>query len=66
MVFIGIYFTILLIISILSSGLKTWCLVKVSGVSMLEKPLKNINPKFDEYVKRISAFIPWFRKTINA
>ncbi len=50
---------------VLSAVLMSWLLVKVSGVSMLEKYLKNTKPGFDEYVKRTSAFIPWFPKTIN-
>jgi steroid 5-alpha reductase family enzyme len=51
--------------AILSAVLMTWLLVKVSGVAMLEKTLVNTKPGFSEYVKRTSAFIPWFPKTTN-
>jgi len=50
---------------VLSSVLMTWLIVKVSGVAMLERTMKNTKPGFEEYVKRTSAFVPWFPKTIN-
>jgi steroid 5-alpha reductase family enzyme len=42
----------------------TWLIIKVSGVSMLERTMKNTKPGFEDYVKRTSAFIPWFPKKI--
>jgi steroid 5-alpha reductase family enzyme len=42
--------------------LMTLLLVKVSGVAMLEKTLKDKGPAFSEYKRRTSAFIPWFPK----
>lgn len=47
---------------LLSSLLMTLLIVKVSGVSLLEKTLKNTKPKYKEYVEKTSAFIPWFPK----
>jgi steroid 5-alpha reductase family enzyme len=47
---------------VLSSVLMTWLIVKVSGVSMLERTMKNTKPGFEDYIKRTSAFIPWFPK----
>jgi len=50
-------------IPVLSAILMTWLILKVSGVSMLEKTLINTKPGFGEYIKRTNAFIPWFPKT---
>jgi len=47
---------------ILSSLLMTWLIIKISGVSMLERTMKNTKPGFEEYVKRTNAFFPWFPK----
>ena len=49
---------------VLSALLMSWLLIKVSGVSMLEKTLVNSKPGFDEYAKQTSAFFPWLPKTI--
>ena len=43
---------------ILMSGL----LLRVSGVSLLEKTLKETKPGYAEYVETTSEFIPWFPK----
>ena len=50
---------------VLSSALMTWLIVKVSGVSLLERTMKNTKPGFEKYVKSTSPFIPWFPKTIK-
>jgi len=47
---------------VLSSLLMTWLIIKVSGVSMLERTMKNTKPGFEDYVKKTSGFIPWFPK----
>jgi steroid 5-alpha reductase family enzyme len=47
---------------ILGSLLMTFLLVKISGVAMLEKSLKNNKPDYLEYVRKTSAFVPWFPK----
>lgn len=46
----------------LGAILMTLLLVKVSGVAMLEKTLKDKGPAFAEYKRKTSAFIPWFPK----
>lgn len=47
--------------AIISPALITLMLLRVSGVTMLEKKYKG-NKEFEEYAKRTSAFIPWFPK----
>jgi steroid 5-alpha reductase family enzyme len=32
----------------------------VSGVTLLEKTLKETKPGYKEYVEATSAFVPWF------
>jgi steroid 5-alpha reductase family enzyme len=50
--------------TVLSPILMTLFLIKVSGVALLEKTLKDSKPGYKEYIERTSAFIPWFpRKT---
>lgn len=48
--------------TVFSPIIMTLLLVKVSGVALLEKTLKNDKPGYKEYVERTSAFIPWFPK----
>jgi len=38
----------------------TILLLRVSGVTMLEKELKETKPKYRAYIETTSAFIPWF------
>jgi steroid 5-alpha reductase family enzyme len=40
--------------------LMTWLLLKVSGIAMLEPALAERRPGYAEYVRKTSAFIPWF------
>ena len=40
----------------------TFLLLKVSGVAMLEEGLKKTKPAYAEYIRKTSAFIPWFPK----
>ena len=47
---------------LLSALLMTLLIVKVSGVSLLEKTLKNTKPQYKDYVEKTSAFFPWFPK----
>lgn len=42
--------------------LMTFLLLKVSGVAMLEKDLRQTKPGYEEYVASTNAFIPWFPK----
>jgi steroid 5-alpha reductase family enzyme len=45
----------------------TLLLLRVSGVTLLEKTLATTKPGYKEYVESTSAFIPWFpRKKANA
>ncbi|MDP3450358.1 MAG: DUF1295 domain-containing protein [Anaerolineaceae bacterium] len=53
--------------SIFSPIIMTIFLIKVSGVALLEKTLKDTKPGYSEYIKTTSAFIPWFpRKSIQS
>jgi steroid 5-alpha reductase family enzyme len=40
--------------------LMTFLLVKVSGVALLERSLSERRPGYADYVRRTSAFVPWF------
>jgi steroid 5-alpha reductase family enzyme len=40
--------------------LMTLLLLRVSGVALLEKSLKETKPAYKEYVESTSAFVPWF------
>ena len=44
------------------SVLMTYLLIKVSGVAMLERSLKDKKPEYREYIRKTSAFLPWFPK----
>jgi steroid 5-alpha reductase family enzyme len=44
----------------LGSLLMTLLIIKVSGVAILEKSLKEKKPQYKEYIEKTSAFIPWF------
>ena len=46
----------------LGSVLMTALIIKVSGVALLEKSLKDKKPEYSEYIRKTSAFIPWFPK----
>ena len=45
--------------TIVSPLTMTFLLLRVSGVTLLEKGLKARKPAYADYVKRTSAFIPW-------
>jgi steroid 5-alpha reductase family enzyme len=47
---------------ILGSVLMTALIIKVSGVALLEKSLKEQKPQYREYIEKTSSFIPWFPK----
>ena len=46
----------------LGSLLMTALIIKVSGVALLEKSLKEQKPQYQEYIKNTSPFFPWFPK----
>jgi steroid 5-alpha reductase family enzyme len=47
---------------IIGSGVMIFLIIKVSGVFLLEKTLKNTKPKYKDYVARTNSFFPWFPK----
>lgn len=47
---------------VLGSILMTVLIIKVSGVALLEKSLKEQKPEYKEYIEKTSAFLPWFPK----
>jgi steroid 5-alpha reductase family enzyme len=42
----------------------TALIIRVSGVALLEKSLKEQKPHYKEYIEKTSAFLPWFPKKI--
>jgi steroid 5-alpha reductase family enzyme len=46
--------------AIVSPILITFLLLRVSGVTLLEKAMKEETPGYKEYVETTSAFVPWF------
>lgn len=46
--------------TVFSPILMTALLMRVSGVTMLEKTLKDTKPGYREYIETTSAFVPWF------
>ena len=50
-------------VTILSPVVMTILLVRVSGVGLLEKTLKDTKPGYKEYMETTSAFIPWIPRT---
>ena len=44
------------------SVIMTLLIIKVSGVALLEKSLKDQKPQYKEYIEKTSSFIPWFPK----
>jgi steroid 5-alpha reductase family enzyme len=47
---------------VIGSVLMTALIIKVSGVVLLEKSLKEQKPQYKEYIDRTSSFLPWFPK----
>ena len=45
--------------SVYGPVLITLMLLRVSGVTLLEKSLKESKPGYADYVRRTSAFVPW-------
>jgi steroid 5-alpha reductase family enzyme len=45
--------------TIFSPLIMTFLLMRVSGVVMLEKTLKESKPGYEEYIAHTSAFVPW-------
>lgn len=51
--------------NIIGSLVMTLLIIKVSGVSLLERTLKNTKPEYEEYIKTTNSFLPWFPKKIK-
>lgn len=47
---------------VLGSILMIAMIIKVSGVALLEKTLKETKPEYKDYIEKTSSFIPWFPK----
>ncbi len=45
---------------LLSAALMTFLLLKVSGVTLLEKNLSRTKPEYADYIDQTPAFFPWF------
>jgi len=45
--------------TVVSPLLMTWLLLRVSGVTLLEKDIADRRPAYRDYVARTSAFLPW-------
>lgn len=50
---------------IIGAAVMTYLLVRVSGVSMLEKTLKESKPEYREYIQTTNSFFPWFPRKIK-
>jgi steroid 5-alpha reductase family enzyme len=48
--------------TVFSPLLMTYLLVRVSGVALLERSLRESKPGYKEYAERTSAFVPWWPK----
>lgn len=47
---------------VVGSVIMTVLIIKVSGVALLEKSLKEQKSQYKEYIEKTSAFLPWFPK----
>jgi steroid 5-alpha reductase family enzyme len=47
---------------IIGSIVMTLLIIKISGVSLLEKTLKETKPQYRDYIQKTSSFFPWFPK----
>jgi len=47
---------------IIGSVIMTFLILKVSGVSLLEKTLNNTKSQYQEYIRKTNSFFPWFPK----
>lgn len=47
---------------IIGSIIMTVLIIKISGVSLLEKTLKDTKPQYRDYIKKTNSFIPWLPK----
>jgi steroid 5-alpha reductase family enzyme len=47
---------------VIGSVVMTLLIIKVSGVALLEKSLKDSKPQYKEYIRNTSSFFPWLPK----
>jgi len=47
---------------IIGSIIMTFLIIKISGVSLLEKTLKETKPQYKDYIHKTNSFFPWFPK----
>jgi steroid 5-alpha reductase family enzyme len=47
---------------IIGSIVMTLLIIKISGVSLLEKTLKDTKPQYRNYIEKTNSFLPWFPK----
>ncbi|MDR3653434.1 MAG: DUF1295 domain-containing protein [Paludibacter sp.] len=47
---------------VIGSVLMTLLIIKVSGVALLEKSLKQQKPEYADYIQNTNSFLPWFPK----
>ncbi len=47
---------------IIGAIIMTLLIIKVSGVSLLEKTLKETKPQYRDYIQKTNSFLPWFPK----
>ena len=52
--------------AIISPVVITFLLLKVSGVTLLEKTILDTRPEYKDYIKTTSSFFPWFPKKENS
>lgn len=47
---------------IVGSIVMTLLIIKISGVTLLEKTLKDTKPQYRDYIQKTNSFFPWFPK----
>jgi len=47
-------------VTIISPVVITYTLLRITGVTLMEKTIFGDNPEYEEYVESTSSFIPWF------
>jgi steroid 5-alpha reductase family enzyme len=47
---------------IIGSIIMTLLIIKISGVSLLEKTLKKTKPQYSDYIQKTNSFFPWLPK----
>ena len=47
---------------IIGAVIMTVLIIRVSGVSLLEKTLKNTKPQYKDYIQKTNSFFPWWPK----